>query len=235
MFMFDGRSMCFVSIKMNLSVIKITNYKQAIFLLVIILVITNITSATAQKPRTRKLADTRFTEHYRVLDTDTSILDGRYELYYKQHLIEKGQYKNGVKSGIWSFYNLNNFFEFQYDFTRDTLLRITGSAHYARKNYTPPIFLGSPLIPYIHILKAINYPSDAYDNNIQGKVVLTLIISSTGDIVDSFISESLNEMMDEVVHSTVKGFPKNWKWLPAKRNGEKIESTYKITVLFDLD
>jgi len=220
---------------MKKPIIKTKNKKQVIYLFMIGLLILNVTSAIAQKPLTRKLTDTRFTEHYRVSETDTAVLDGRYELYYKHHLIEKGQYKNGKKSGIWTFYNLNNFFEFQYDFTRDTLLRITGSAYYARKNYTPPIFLGSPLIPYIHILKAINYPSDAYDNNIQGTVVLTLIISSTGDIVDSYISASLNERMDEVVHSTVKGFPKNWKWLPAKRNGEKIESTYNITVIFDLD
>lgn len=220
---------------MRLSEIKLSKNKQEICLLIAVCVILNITSISAQKPLTRKLADTRFTEHYRVLDNDTAILDGRYELYYKQHLIEKGQYKNGIKSGIWSFYNLNNLFEFQYDFTRDTLLKIAGSRYYADRNYTPPVFLGSPLIPYIHILKAIGYPSAAYDNNIEGKVVLTLIISETGNIVDSYISESLNDMMDKVVHNTVKGFPQTWKWLPAKLNGVKIESTYNITVLFDLN
>ena len=216
---------------MNLFFIK----KIGLFCPVLILLFSITLSASGQKMHNRKLSDNRFTEHYRVSENDTSVLDGKYELYYKSHLIEKGQYKNGIRSGTWTFYNLNNFFEFQYDFTRDTLLRISGNKYYDRRKYIPPIFLGSPLIPYIHILKAIGYPSDTYQNKIQGKVILTLIISETGDIVNSFISESLDETTDAVVLNTVQGFPKSWKWLPARREGVKVESNYNITVIFDLD
>ena len=206
-----------------------------ISLLTVICLIISSFQVYAQKLQIRKWADNRFTEHYQVSESDTTLFEGKYELYYKSHLIEKGQYKNGERSGIWTFYNLDNFFEFQYDFPRDTLLNFAGSEFYNRKNYTPSIFLGSQLIPFIHILNAIGYPSEAYDKRIEGKVILTLIISTSGDIVESFISESLNELMDEIVLDTVKGFPKHWKWIPAKKNGEKIESNYNITVFFDLD
>jgi hypothetical protein len=217
-------------IKINLLIITI----KKIFFFVVICLFFNISTAIAQKIHTKKLLDARFTEHYRVLESDTAIRDGKYELYYKSHLIEKGQYKNGERSGIWFFYNLNNLFEFQYDFTRDSVLKNAASKLYEINNYQPPIFLGSPLIPYIHILKAIGYPSEAYNNNIEGRVILSLIISVNGEILDGFISESLNDLMDEVVISTVAGFPDTWKWLPAKKNGVKIESLYNITVYFDL-
>ena len=195
----------------------------------------NYTSIEAQKVHTRKLADSRFTEYYQVSAADNAILDGKYELYYKSHLIEKGRFKNGKRAGVWNFYNLDNFFEFQYDFSRDTLLMMTGVEYYKRRNYTPPIFLGSPLIPYIHILDALGYPVEAYEKNVEGKVVLTLIISTSGDIVDSFISVSLDESTDNAVLETVQGFPDTWKWLPAKKDGVKIESAYNITVFFDLN
>jgi hypothetical protein len=192
-------------------------------------------SVSAQKLLTRKLADTRFKEYYRVSEKDSAVLEGKYELYYKTHLIEKGQYKNGERSGIWSFYNLNNFLEFQYDFTRDSLLRIGGSKYYDRKKYIPPIFLGSPVIPYIHILRIIGYPSESFENKIKGKVILTLVISERGDIVKSFISESLDDQTDAIVLGTVKSFPSTWKWLPAKKEGKIVTGEYNISVIFDLD
>jgi len=61
---------------MKKSIIKTKNKKQVIYLFMIGLLILNVTSAIAQKPLTRKLTDTRFTEHYRVSETDTACLMG---------------------------------------------------------------------------------------------------------------------------------------------------------------
>ncbi|MCL2073433.1 MAG: energy transducer TonB [Marinilabiliaceae bacterium] len=190
---------------------------------------------SAQKVYTRKLKDTRFTEHYQVLNNNHNVLDGKYELYYKKHLIEKGRYQNGERAGIWNFFNLNSLFEFQYDFTRDILIKQAGEDFFIRRNYTPPLFLGSPLIPYIYILDSLGYPIETYNNNVEGKVVLTLIISTEGKIIECFISESLDESTDKDVLNVVKTFPDDWKWIPAKKDGVKIESAYNITVFFDLD
>ena len=211
------------------------SFRFFIVLLMPFCLFSGVTSTSAQKLHTRKLGDTRFTEHFQVSEGNSDVLDGKYELYYKSHLIERGRYKNGVRAGVWNFYNLNNLFEFQYDFTRDLLLNLSGSDIYARNNYTPPLFLGSPLIPYIYILDSLGYPLETFEKNVEGKVVLTLIISTEGEILESFISESLDEATDREVLNTVKNFPDTWRWIPAKRDGIKIESDYKITVYFDLD
>ena len=204
------------------------------YILLIFNIVTTLT-ISAQELKMRKSMNNLFTEHYRVSDSDTSVLNGKYELYYKSNLIEKGRYDNGKKAGIWTFYNLGDLFEFQYDFNKDSVIRMAGSEYYAVRNYIPPIFLGSPLVPHLFISSSIGYPLEAINSGIEGKVVLTLLISTDGYIIDSYISEGLNNMMDKNVLKTVDYFPKEWKWLPAKRNGDIIESTYNITVHFDLD
>lgn len=185
--------------------------------------------------KVRNSMDQRFTEHYHVLSGDTSIMNGEYKLYYKTTLIEKGGYNKGKRCGIWTFFNLGGNFEFQYDFDRDSLLNIAGSDYYKLRNERPCLFLGSPLVPYVYISSMVGYPLDAIEKGIKGKVVLTLRISETGEILDRFISHGLNDMMDSTVLKAARNFPENWEWIPAKRMGENIESLYNITVFFDLD
>ncbi|MDR2929103.1 MAG: energy transducer TonB [Cytophagaceae bacterium] len=205
-----------------------------IYSIVLVMFLSVVQLLPAQKQRMRRSADKLFTEHYQVKDEDTSVWDGKYELYYKSNLIERGRYKEGKRSGSWMFFNLGSLFEFQYDFTRDTLLRRAGSEYHEMRNFFPPLFLGSPLIPYIFISSRVGYPVEAIDNKVEGKIILTLVISTEGKIVDSYISKSLNEMMDEIVLKTAEDFPDDWEWIPAKKDGVKVESPYNITIHFDL-
>lgn len=188
---------------------------------------------SAQK--VRNTMNNRFTEHYEVMASDTNKLDGDYALYYKTTLVESGIYFKGERKGIWTFYNLGGDFEFEYDFDRDSLLRFTRSEYYKLRNDHPTLFLGSPLIPYVYISSMVGYPDEAFVKGIQGKVVLTLRISDEGKILDRYISQSLNGIMDSAVLKAAWSFPDTWEWLPAKRMGENVESYYNITVFFDID
>ncbi len=188
---------------------------------------------SAQK--VRNSMNNRFTEHYQVMASDTNKMEGEYALYYKKTLVESGVYDRGERKGIWTFYNLGGDFEFQYDFDKDSLLKFSGSEHYKRRNEQPTLFLGSPLIPYVFISSMVGYPEEAFIKGIQGKVVLTLRISCEGKILDRYISQSLNEIMDSAVLKAAWKFPESWQWLPAKRMGKNVESYYNITVFFDLD
>jgi hypothetical protein len=224
-----------INVKYLFRVSSNTKNKLRIVFYTAICLFLGISQLQGQKVLTRKLKDTRFTEHYQIMSNSQEVLDGKYELYYKSHLIEKGRYHNGERAGIWNFYNLNNLFEFQYDFSRDVLLKIAGQDIFTKRNFSPPLFLGSPLIPYIHILDSLGYPIETYNNKVEGKVVVTLIISTEGDIVESYISESLDSATDKEVLNSVKSFPESWKWLPARKDGKIVESAYVITVYFDLN
>ena len=185
--------------------------------------------------KVRNSMDCRFTEYYNVLATDTSKMDGAYQMFYKETLVEKGTYSLGRRTGIWTFYNLGGSFEFQYDFDTDSLMRLAGSDIYHRRNERPSLFLGSPLVPYVFISSMVGYPLEAIEKGVKGKVVLTLRISEEGKILERFISQGLNSMMDTAVLNAAWKFPETWEWIPAKRGNQKVESLYNITVFFDLD
>lgn len=200
---------------------------------IIVFILVNLFVNNIQGQKVRDSYDKRFKEYYNVLPSDSTIFDGEYKLFYKSTLIEKGAYKNGKRSGIWFFYNLGGSFEFEYDFDNDSLLNIAGLEFYKRRNQLPSLYLGSPLVPYVFISSKVGYPKEAYDKGIVGKVVLTLKISEEGEIVDRYISESLNEIMDSAVLKAAWNFPESWEWIPAKYDGVKVKSLYNITVFFD--
>lgn len=185
--------------------------------------------------KVRKSMDHRFTEYYQVWGRDTSKMDGPYQMFYKETLVETGSYSQGRKTGLWTFYNLGGSFEFQYDFDTDSLIRLAGSDIYHRRNERPSLFLGSPLVPYVFISTEVGYPNEAIEKGIKGKVVLTLRISEEGEIIERFISHGLNSMMDTAVLNAAWKFPDNWEWIPAKKGARKVESFYNITVFFELD
>jgi TonB family protein len=205
------------------------NYRLIGFILLLNFLLTNVSGQ-----RVRKSMDQRFVEHYSVLAADTTQMHGQYMMYYKDLLIEKGSYRYGKRSGKWTFFNLGGDFEFQYDFDSNTLLRIAGSDFYKLRNERPSLFLGSPLVPYVYISSMVGYPLEAIEKGIKGQVVLTLKISDKGEILDRYISHSLNEMMDSAVLKAAMNFPEKWEWIPAKRMGVNVESLYNITVFFDL-
>ena len=44
---------------------------------------------------------------YQKADYTKGVLNGRWERYYNNKLIEQGSYANGQKSGKWTFYDQN--------------------------------------------------------------------------------------------------------------------------------
>lgn len=216
-------------VKNNSSANKMRRYAG----LVIALIMLAHIPLTGQK--VRKSMDQRFTEYYNVLAADTNKMDGSYQMFYKETLVENGTYSQGYRTGIWTFYNLGGSFEFQYDFDKDSLIRLAGSGIYHRRNERPSLFLGSPLVPYVFISSMVGYPLEAIEKGVKGKVVLTLRISDEGEIMEKFISQGLNPMMDTAVLNAAHKFPETWEWIPAKRGDQKVESFYNITVFFELD
>ncbi len=189
--------------------------------------------AYGQKSNT--FMDGRFNENYEVLKSDTAIKNGSYKLFYKNTLVEEGKYRNGIRSGIWTFFNLGGNFEFQYDFDKDSLLKLAGEDYYQLRSEMPCLYKGTPLIPYVYLSKLVGYPPEAYEKGIEGRVVLTLRISEKGEILDRYISKGLNIILDSAVLDAATRLPEKWEWIPAKKNGEKVESLYNITIIFDID
>lgn len=186
-----------------------------------------------QQKMKKSLIDGHFRHDYEALRSDTAVKSGYYRLYYKDKLIEKGSFYQGKKAGLWQYYNLQGIFEFEYDYLRERVVRLSGDRD--PKVETPCLFKGSPLIPYIFIARNVFYPVEAREQKINGKVVLTLKINEKGEVWAMYISQKLHPLMDSEVLTVAKRFPAHWQWLPATKAGVPIEGEYLITVYFEID
>lgn len=67
-----------------------------------------------------------FKEVYDVLEADSAIRHGNYNLFYKDYIVESGQYANNQKIGNWQFFSFNGFLEYEYNFDRSAIVKLSG-------------------------------------------------------------------------------------------------------------
>lgn len=77
----------------------------------------------------------------------------------------------------------------------------------------------------------LNYPSNARENDIQGKVILQLLIDECGYIKESKVLSGIGYGCDEEAIRLTKIMP---RWYPAKKAGKRVKSYYVLPILFKL-
>lgn len=75
------------------------------------------------------------------------------------------------------------------------------------------------------------YPEEAISQGIEGRVVLQLLISRTGNILDIEVKRGLGYGCDEEAIRLIKEGP---KWSPATYDGINVESRVRVRVKFEL-
>ena len=84
-----------------------------------------------------------------------------------------------------------------------------------------------------HVNKHFAYPSDAIDNNVEGKVVATFIIDTNGNVADIKAKGPVGtEVLENATKSLFKKLP---KFTPAQHNGKPVNVKYTFPVDFLLD
>lgn len=178
--------------------------------------------------------DDIFHEEYHVLSRDTTIKSGLYLKKYKTYVIERGLFKNNQPFGKWSYFSLDGIFDFEYDHTDHKVVKISTKHNPEDYLETPILFYGSPIIPYLFMVRNIVYPTEAKNKDITGKLSLAININKTGKIVSFYIKEKLHPLLDQEVIRVAKTMPAHWKWIPATYHGQNISSEYVIDIQFEL-
>ncbi len=101
-----------------------------------------------------------------------------------------------------------------------------------------PLVFISPIMPEFpggtkglqtYIAKNINYPQQAIDEDIQGKVFVRFIINEKGLIEDESVIRSIHPLLDREALRVVKSFP---KWKPGMQNGKAVKVWYTVPIVF---
>jgi len=98
-----------------------------------------------------------------------------------------------------------------------------------------PEFEGGQQALMNFISKNMVYPPSAIDDQIQGRVYLKFVVTSTGSLEDITVlrgvqgEEALHREAIRVIKLT------NGKWIPGKQNGKAVNVAFTLPVVFKLD
>ncbi len=188
-------------------------------------------------------------EKFSVLKSDTSIKEGPYAVYsrYRSKLLCEGFYKNNNRDGVWTSYDYNGQPEVKYDYTHKKLLAYNPSKYMAdSKTYNvikgadtvnvaldqPPIFLdGVNRINQLY-LHNIRYPALAFENKVQGKVIIAITVDTLGHLSNYRIKKAIGSGCDEEALRVVKLIKGDW--LPGILNGKPVTAEYELPLSFTI-
>ncbi|SFH27772.1 outer membrane transport energization protein TonB [Pontibacter chinhatensis] len=94
-----------------------------------------------------------------------------------------------------------------------------------------PTFPGGDGEMMKYLGKNIRYPAAAQRAGVEGLVVLSFVVSSTGEISDIQVVKQLGAGTDEEAVRVVKSMP---KWTPGKQNGRAVPVRYTLPVRFTI-
>ncbi len=92
-------------------------------------------------------------------------------------------------------------------------------------------FPGGNAALYKFLSTNINYPKEAQENNVQGRVVVQFVVERDGSIGYIRIAKGITLSLDKEAIRIVMSMP---KWLPARNNGVAVRSWFVLPITFRL-
>ena len=95
-----------------------------------------------------------------------------------------------------------------------------------------PQFPGGPSALFEFISKNIQYPKEAVDANLQGRVIVSFVVEKDGSVSNAKVVRPIDPLLDAEALRVVNSMP---KWIPGKQNGEAFRVKYTIPVTFRVE
>lgn len=81
------------------------------------------------------------------------------------------------------------------------------------------------------VQKRVRYPELAAENGIQGRVFITFVVETSGNVSNVTVSRSVDALLDEAAKEAVSASP---KWEPGMQRGRPVRVRYSIPIIFQL-
>jgi len=92
-----------------------------------------------------------------------------------------------------------------------------------------PTFPGGDKALMQALYKNLRYPEEAYNNNIEGKVLVKFVITREGTVTNATIIRSADPSLDKAALEAVKKLP---KFNPGKQDGKTVDVWYSMPIVF---
>lgn len=94
---------------------------------------------------------------------------------------------------------------------------------------TPPMFPGDMPALYAYLRDHVEYPKQAKDQGISGKVFISFVITEDGSVTDIKVEKGIGGGCDEAAVKAVADMP---RWRPGRQNGKSVRVKYNIPISF---
>ena len=94
-----------------------------------------------------------------------------------------------------------------------------------------PEFPGGQKAMMQWIAQNIQYPKEAVDGHIEGRVVVSFVVEKDGSISNAEVKRSIHESLDKEALRVVNAMP---KWKPGMENGQPVRARFHIPVSFKI-
>jgi len=81
------------------------------------------------------------------------------------------------------------------------------------------------------IKENLKYPKSATKDNTEGKVIITFVITETGEVKYPNVFESVRKDLDKAAIKMIRKMP---KWKPGEKDGHPIKVAFKLPIVFKL-
>jgi periplasmic protein TonB len=158
-----------------------------------------------------------------------------------------GMIDKGEKVGVWEYYAYtrdgSQVIAQKYDHTTKKLLFYrpfddvpyavrTASGEWTRQRVTHPIFFiggDAALAPY---MSKMVYPAGAQAKNVQGRVVVSIVVDTLGHATDQQVLYGIGAGCDEEALRVARTIPD--QWIPARVGSRAVVSKFELPFTFRL-
>jgi periplasmic protein TonB len=82
-----------------------------------------------------------------------------------------------------------------------------------------------------YLSKHLRYPSEAIRAGVEGIVVVSFVVNSSGEISDATVVKSLGYGTDEEAMRVIQNMP---RWTPGKQNGKPVAVRFTMPIRFSM-
>ncbi|UBM57223.1 energy transducer TonB [Marinilongibacter aquaticus] len=164
--------------------------------------------------------------------------EGESEEWTAKNYKEKGEYRKGLRYGVWEGFYDNGEPWYTEEYGEEGL--IEGKSYDKEgKGYTyesitqSPVFKGGKKEMYRIIGDNLHYPQDAVNKGIEGRVLIKFFVDKRGHIFKKELLESLHPHLDQLAMEAVQSL--DGKWKPGLYRGQAWATYFTLPIFFSLN